>query len=175
MDDRAKIRAVRPLTRHGEDVSPCIRLAHICLMPNHTHLLAWTAELSQLSQAMHQIQRRYWFYMRRQYRLTGHLWQGRFHSFPIESEAYLLEAARYIERNPLEAKLVTTLAEYPWSSYTTYISDRRPPIPVTPTPLYAWLSPTPSKRRESYRVFVETPQPYDRSMRQKFQRVTTYA
>jgi len=152
-----------------------VRLAHFCLMPNHTHLLAWAAELSQLSQAMHQLQRRYWFYMRRQYRLTGHLWQGRYHSFPIESEAYLLEAARYIERNPLEAKLVTTLAEYPWSSYTAYISDRRPPIPVTPTPLYAGLGPTPSKRREAYRVFVDTPQPYDRSMRQKLQRVTTYA
>ena len=78
-----------------------VRLAHCCLMPNHTHLLAWATALPQLSQALHQLQRRYWFYVKRRHGLTGHLWQGRFHSFPIESEAYLLEAARYIERNPL--------------------------------------------------------------------------
>lgn len=152
-----------------------VRLAHFCLMPNHVHLLAWAAELAPLSQAMHQLQRRYWFYVRRQYHLTGHLWQGRFHSFPIESEAYLLEAARYIERNPVEAKLVTTLVEYPWSSYTAYISDRIPHIPVTPTAMYEALGSTLSARQQAYRTFVETPQPYDRSMRQKLQTVTTYA
>ena len=152
-----------------------IRLAHFCLMPNHTHLLVWAAELSQLSQAMHQLQRRYWFYTRRQYRLTGHLWQGRFHSFPIESEAYLLEAARYIERNPLEAKLSPGLEAYPWSSYHVYARNQPAPIPISPTPMYEALGSTPAARQQAYRAFVETPQPYDRSMRQKLQRVTTYA
>ena len=160
---------------HEAYAAHAVRLAHFCLMPNHTHLLAWAEELQPLSQAMHQLQRRYWFYVRRAYHLTGHLWQGRFHSFPIESEAYLLEAARYIERNPLEAKLVTRLQDYLWSSYRVYATDQLTPIPVTPTPMYEALGPAPIARQQAYRVFVETPQPYDRSMRQKLQRVTAYA
>ena len=152
-----------------------VRLAHFCLMPNHTHLLAWAAALPQLSQALHQLQRRYWFYVKRRHGLTGHLWQGRFHSFPIESEAYLLEAARYIERNPLEAKLVSALADDRWSSYRTYTGGHPSPIPLSPTPMYEALGPLPAARQQAYRTFVETPQPYDRSMRQKLQRVTAYA
>ena len=153
-----------------------VHLAHFCLMPNHTHLLAYAAELQLLSQAMHQLQRRYWFYARRTYQLTGHLWQGRFHSFPIESEAYLLEAARYIERNPLEAKLVTRLDDYLWSSYRAYATPHQPtPIPVSATPMYEALGATPTARQQAYRAFVETPQPYDRSMRRKLQLVTSYA
>ena len=152
-----------------------IQLAHFCLMPHHTHLLVWTAELQQLSQAMHQIQRRYWFYIRRQYHLTGPLWQGRFHSFPIETEAYLLEAARYIERNPVEARLVTQLETSPWSSYRSYRSGQSSPRLLTPTPMYEALGVTVPARQQAYRAFVETPQPYDRSMRQKLQRVTAYA
>ncbi len=160
---------------HTAYTHAAVRLAHFCLMPNHTHLLAWAEELSHLSRAMHQLQRRYWFYVRRAYHLTGHLWQGRFHSFPIESEAYLLEAARYIERNPVEARLVSTLEGYSWSSYHAYVSDHSSPIPLMPTPLYEALGPTLTVRRQAYRAFVATPQPYDRSMRQKLQHVTAYA
>jgi len=98
-----------------------VQVAHFCLMPNHVHLLVQTDAREALSRAMHQLQRRYWFYWRRSVGLSGHLWQGRFHSFPIDSEAYLLEAARYIERNPLEAQLIPTLEAYPWSSYRVYI------------------------------------------------------
>lgn len=90
-----------------------LHLAHFCLMPNHSHLLVQAAAVAPLSQAMHQLQRRYWFYAKRRYGLSGHLWQGRYHSFPIEDEACLLEAARYIERNPLEARLVTTSGPMP--------------------------------------------------------------
>jgi len=46
----------------------------------------------------------------------GHLWQGRFKAFPIESDAYLLTVMRYIERNPVRAKLVATTQAWPYSS-----------------------------------------------------------
>lgn len=150
-------------------------VAHFCLMPNHVHLLAWAPDIESLSQAMHHVQRRYWFHMRRTYALTGHLWQGRFHSFPIETEAYLLEAARYIERNPLEAKVVAALEDYPWSSYTWYVHGRPSPIPLKPTSVYEALGRIARTRQRAYRVFVETPQPYDRSMRGKLGKVTAYA
>jgi len=152
-----------------------VRIAHFCLMPNHTHLLVSVPELLLLSRAMHQLQRRYWFYSRRAYGLTGHLWQGRFHSFPIESEAYLLEAARYIGRNPLEAHLINTLTDYRWSSYAHYVSGQPALLALTPTPTYETLGATTRERQQAYRRFVETPQPYDRSMRRTLQRATTYA
>lgn len=152
-----------------------VSLAHFCLMPNHIHLLVHAPAVNPLSQALHQVQRRYWFHVRRTYSLTGHLWQGRFHSFPIEEEAYCLEAARYIERNPVEAKLVNALDAYPWSSYRAYANGEPVPIPVTATPLYEALGPTPAVRQHAYRRFVGTPQPYDRSMRRKLERVTAYA
>ena len=55
-----------------------VQLNHFCLMPNPTHLLVHSPELSVLSRAMHQLQRRDWFHVRRTYQLTGHLWQGRY-------------------------------------------------------------------------------------------------
>ena len=152
-----------------------VQVAHFCLMTNHVHLLLGTQSLTALSRAMHQIQRRYWFYVRRQYGWTGHLWQGRYHSFPIEDEAYLLEAARYIERNPLEAKLVAQLEDYPWSSYPSYVSGQPAPISLTPTPTYEALGTMAAARQQVYRRFVETPQPYDRSMRRKLHLATAYA
>jgi len=159
-----------------EALSPhAVSLAHFCLMPNHVHLLVQAPELAKLSAAMHQLQRRYWFYVRRQYGWTGHLWQGRFHSFPIEAESYLLEAARYIERNPLEAHLVTVLEDYPWSSYRYYVNGQPSALPLAPTPPYDALGSSPAARQRAYRQFVETPQPYDRSMRRKLTLVTAYA
>ncbi len=143
-----------------------VRIAHFCLMPNHTHLLLWAPELARLSQAMHWLQRRYWFYMRRQEALSGHFWQGPFHSLPIDRESYLLEAARYIERNPLQAGLTTDLAQYRWSSYGYYALGKPALLPLTPTPVYQALGgPTPAARRQAYREFVQLPQPSDRTHR----------
>ena len=153
-----------------------ITVAHFCLMPNHVHLLLHAPALSQLSAAMHDVQRRYWFWTRRQHGCTGHLWQGRFHSFPITDAAYLLEAARYIERNALEPKLVNAIAEYPWSSYGVYaLGQRSPWLSLTPAPTYTALGKTWRARQKAYRQFVDTPHPYDRGARRILQTVTAYA
>lgn len=86
-----------------------------------------------------------------------------------------MEAARYIERNPLEAKLITALTAYPWSSYRFYATGSPAALPLAATSLYEALGTSATARQAAYRQFVETPQPYDRSMRQKLQRVTAYA
>lgn len=140
-----------------------ISLAHFCLMPNHVHLLVHASTVTSLSKAMHQVQRRYWFHIRRFQNWTGHAWQSRFRSIPIEDEAYLLQAARYIERNPLAAHLVTDVAEYPWSSYRYYALGRASIIPLTPTPVYEALAASRPTREAAYRCFVTTPQPSDQS------------
>jgi putative transposase len=63
----------------------------------------------------------------------GHLWQGRFASFPLD-EGYLLAAARYIEQNPVRAGLAATPWEYPWSSAKAHVSGKDDSL-VRATPL----------------------------------------
>ena len=151
------------------------QLYHYCLMPNHIHLLLGASTPEKLVRFMHQVQRRYWFHMRKKYRLSGHLWQGRYHSFPIETESYLLEAGRYIERNPLQAGMVQDLADYSWSSYRWYASGKNGEITLTPSPGYLALAETPQARRDAYRLYVSTNRPYDLAMSQKLAEVTLSA
>jgi hypothetical protein len=54
----------------------------------------------------------------------GHLWQGRFKSWYVTDEAYLYALMLYIEQNPLKAKMVKVLEEYPYSSYHHFLSDK---------------------------------------------------
>ena len=147
-------------------------LYHYCLMPNHTHVLLGVPQPELLSRAMHQLQRRYFFHMRRKYRLTGHLFQGRYHSFPIESDSYLLECGRYIERNPLQAGLVSDVADYLWSSYPWYASGRSREVVLTPSPSYLAMGETPQARQAAYRPYVSTTRPYDRAMSQHLSEAT---
>jgi putative transposase len=53
----------------------------------------------------------------------GYLWQGRFSSFVMD-EAHLIVSIRYIERNPVRAKLVTDPGDYKWSSYNAYLTGK---------------------------------------------------
>lgn len=144
-------------------------LAHYCLLPNHVHLLLAMPTVTALSQTLHEVQRRYWFAVHRTYALSGHLWQGRFHSFPIEDDGYLLECARYIERNPLHARLVADPADYPWSSYLFYARGQAREIVLTPAPGYDVLGPTPAARQTAWRQYVTTERPYDAAIHQTVQ------
>ncbi len=149
-----------------------VQLHHYCLMPNHVHLLLSILAPEKLIRFMHQVQRRYWFHIRRKYRFSGHLWQGRYHSFPIESESYLLEAARYMERNPLQAGMVTDIADSMWTSYQWYAFGKPGDIALTASPGYLSMGPTPATRQEAYRSYVSTTRPYDVAMHQKLAEIT---
>ncbi|MBI2963247.1 MAG: transposase [Deltaproteobacteria bacterium] len=100
-----------------------------CLMPNHWHLIVRPAHAGDLSEFMRlltvtHVQR--WHAAHRTAG-TGALYQGRFRSFPIENDNYLLTACRYVERNPLRAGLVRHAEEWPWSSLSSRLagdSDR---------------------------------------------------
>ena len=96
----------------------------------------------------------------KRHRYSGHVWQRRYKS-PLDQESYFLEAGRYIERNPLRAKLVTHLKDYPWSSYSTYAYGTTNLL-VDEDPYYAQLGTTPSERQAAYREFVRLDHPYDR-------------
>ncbi len=135
-------------------------LYHYCLMTNHTHLLIKFFDEEALQKLMQRINLTYAKYYRRQYHYHGHVFQDRFKSFPIESESYLLECGRYIERNSLKAKMVQDLKDYPYSSYCYYAYDQEGPV-LTPNPLYLELSSDPSTRQLKYREYLLQSRPYE--------------
>ena len=91
-----------------------------CLMPNHVHFIAVPQTENSLKLAIGDAHRRYTRHVNFRENWRGHLWQGRFASYLMD-EKYLLAAARYIELNPVRAKLVADAAEYPWSSARAHI------------------------------------------------------
>jgi putative transposase len=94
-----------------------------CLMPNHVHLIAVPRSEDGLARAIGEAHRRYTRRINFREKWRGYLWQGRFASFVMD-EPYLLAAARYIELNPVRAKLVSDAAEWRWSSAKAHLSGR---------------------------------------------------
>jgi putative transposase len=86
-----------------------------CLMSNHVHLVMVPAEERSLARAVGEAHRRYTRYRNFAERVRGYLFQGRFGSCVLD-ERHLLAAARYVELNPVEAKLVERAEGWPWSS-----------------------------------------------------------
>jgi REP element-mobilizing transposase RayT len=85
------------------------------------HLLVKTSE-ANLGRAMRHINGVYTQRHNRLHKTDGSLFRGRYKSIVVEEESYQLPLSRYIHRNPLEAGMVETLDDYPWSSYQHYIS-----------------------------------------------------
>ncbi|PLX89366.1 MAG: transposase [Desulfuromonas sp.] len=98
-----------------------------CLMPNHVHLIVVPKMPESLSAAIGKAHRRYTLAVNSRMCWTGCLWQGRYNSFPMD-ETYLLAAVRYVERNPVEAGLVSAPEDYLWSSARHHVALKNDPI-----------------------------------------------
>jgi putative transposase len=94
-----------------------------CLMPNHVHLIAVPKTEDGLRRAVGEAHRRYTRRINFREKWRGYLWQGRFASFVMD-EPYLLAAARYVESNPVRAKLTLDAEQWPWSSARAHLSGR---------------------------------------------------
>ena len=94
-----------------------------CLMPNHVHLIAVPEDEESLRRAIGEAHRRYTRHVNFREGWRGHLWQGRFASFVMDDE-HLLAAARYIELNPVRAKIVRKPHRYRYSSARPHLEDR---------------------------------------------------
>ena len=124
------------------------------LMPNHVHLLATGITLRSISKLFAALGRKYVSYFNYVHKRTGTLWEGRFRSFPVQSERYLFTCQRYIEMNPVRAGIVAAPAEFPWSSHRFYAEDR-PDDAVQPHRLYRGLGRDAQGRREAYLALFE--------------------
>jgi len=91
-----------------------------CLMTNHVHLIAVPKSEDGLRRAIGEAHRRYTRYINFKKGWKGHLWQGRFGSYPMD-EQYMITTARYIELNPVKAGIVKHPGDYKWSSARAHL------------------------------------------------------
>ena len=129
-----------------------IRIAAYCLMPNHWHLLLWPRDDGELSEVMRWItvthtQR---WHAHRQSFGSGPVYQGRFKSFPVQTDEHFLTVARYVERNAVRAKLVKRAEQWQWSSLWRWAQGD--------PKLLAFLSDWPVKRPRQWVGWVNRPE-----------------
>ncbi len=94
-----------------------------CLMPNHVHLIAVPQSADGLRRAIGEVHGRFTRLVNVREGWRGHLWQGRFASFVLD-EPQLLTAARYVELNPVRARLVYRPSRYRWSGAAAHVRGR---------------------------------------------------
>ena len=104
-----------------------VEILAYCLMTNHIHLIAVPAEEESLQRVLKPLHMRYAQHINRQCHWTGHLWQGRFFSSPLD-DAYLYSCVRYVERNPVRAGMVKRAEKYPWSSAAAHCGLKDDPL-----------------------------------------------
>lgn len=100
--------------RRTREISGCIVLAY-CLMTNHVHLVLRTTDES-IGLVVKRLGIRYAGWFNRKYGRVGHVFQDRFKSVAVETDAHLVTLVRYVWNNPVEARTVSRPEDYPWSS-----------------------------------------------------------
>jgi putative transposase len=139
----------------GRASGECAIHAYV-LMSNHVHLLITAEDVRGPSHMMQAVGRRFVQYVNTRHTRTGTLWEGRFRSSVVHSERYFFACSRYIELNPVRARMVDQPHEYRWSSYCRNalgVADRL----ITPFALYEALGARPADREAAYRALFDDP------------------
>ena len=121
-------------------------------MTNHYHLVATPQRESSLPRAIQALAGKYTRYYNKRYGRTGTLWGGRYQTRHIEDERYWLTCLRYVEANPVEAKIVVSPEDYRWTSYRVHALGE-PSDWLVPHDLYLRLGATPVERQRAYRAY----------------------
>ena len=114
--------------RHGVDIWA------YCLMPDHVHLVLVPETEAALTKAVGQVHHRYTKMINFRQRWKGHLWQGRYASYPMD-EKYMFACVRYIEMNPVRANLVEKPEDWQWSSARYHLGNREENLIADSSPL----------------------------------------
>jgi putative transposase len=130
-----------------------------CLMSNHVHIVAVPEQDYSLAQGIGRTNLIYTQYVNREYRRTGRLWQNRFLSTPADSDRHLWTVCRYVEANPVRAKLVEHAWNYRWSSARHHVNSAPDPL-VGESP---WFDPA---QCDDYRQYLD-----ERSNREEIERI----
>jgi len=128
-----------------------MRLLSYCVMPNHWHLVVWPEEDGQLSEftgwlTLTHTQR---WHAHRHSAGSGHVYQGRFKSFPVQDDEHFYTVCRYVERNALKANLVKSADDWQWNSLNRWLHGSAAEKGL----LFPW----PLPRKRSWVEHVNTP------------------
>lgn len=100
-----------------------LRIWAYCLMKNHVHFIAVPMEADSLAKTFNTLHMRYSQYFNMRNKITGHLWQGRFFSCVLD-ERHLYAGIRYVETNPVRARIVKRAEDYKWSSAQGHVKRK---------------------------------------------------
>ncbi len=123
-------------------------------MTNHVHFLVAAREAGGIPGMMQSLGRRYVRSINALYRRSGTLWEGRYRAAPIDSDAHFISCCRYIELNPVRARMVRRPRDYRWSSYRAHAEGAPDPL-LAEHEIYRALGATRASRREAYRALFE--------------------
>ena len=145
-------------TRYLQDLRHIAQREYCCvhayvLMTNHAHLLVTPMVAGGIARMMQALGRGYVRYVNDRYHRTGTLWEGRYKSCPVMEDTYLLRCQRYIELNPMRARMATDPAHYPWSSHRANTSSPADPL-LTPHRAWLDLGPDVPSRHRAWRKLV---------------------
>jgi len=129
-----------------------------CLMTNHVHLVVEDHE-GNLSKVLRHVKGVHAQRFNRRHDRVGHLFEGRFWNSLLGDDAYLTSAVEYVHRNPVEAGMVGTPIDYPWSSYASYLGLATPHACLSLQPILDMHG-----GREELRQRTDTAVPGDESL-----------
>jgi REP element-mobilizing transposase RayT len=145
--------------RFAEILSQCktdaCELYGYCLMDNHVHILISFDDRSQ-AEFFKRVGIRYAVWFNKKYDRIGHLFQDRYKSEPIEDDARLLAALRYIHQNPVKAGLCKHPGDYQYSSYQSYLKD---PGMIDTELVLEMFSKDEAKQRQVFEEFMLSEEP----------------
>ena len=124
-----------------------IKILAYCLMPNHFHIVLIPSKAENLSKFMQWLMTSHVRRYHKHYGTDGHIWQGRFKSFIVQEDTYLLTVLRYVEGNPVRAGLVNSAKEWRWSSHGELIGEK----------LRLLTEATPIELPVDWDIYVDTP------------------
>lgn len=127
-----------------------VKLHAFVLIKNHVHLVMTQSDHQGISKVMQSVGRKYVRYIYGIYNRRGTLWEGRHKASLIDVERYLLTCQRYIELNPVIAKMVNTPDEYTWSSFQHNGVGKTIQC-ITPHEEYLKLAQSKESRKNNYR------------------------
>jgi putative transposase len=139
---------------HGASVMNGCAIHAYVLMPNHVHLLVTPRDEDSLPKTMQALGRRYVRHVNWVYGRSGTMWEGRYRAALIDAQNCLLACMRYIELNPVRAKLAAHPRDYQWSSYRAHALGEYDAL-VRDHELYLDLGPDGARRQSAYQTLFD--------------------
>ena len=124
-DEEDHIQYLQWLREYSQKYS--LRIWAYCLMSNHVHFVCVPMREDSLARTFSILHTRYSQYFNKKKKVTGHLWQGRFYSCILDKR-HLYTGIRYVENNPVRAKIVEVPHKYRWSSAKTHVYGVSDPV-----------------------------------------------